>query len=126
VVLNDKILGKPKDKSEAIEMLERLSNTRHDVFTGVCLATKTKQASFTVHTSIHFSELSKSEIHRYIDECQPLDKAGAYGIQDWIGQEKIQCIEGDYFNVMGFPISRIYIELKILLAHLKLTDINVR
>jgi septum formation protein len=115
VVLNNQILGKPKDKKEAFNMLSNLSDTAHDVYTGVCIITPKIKRSFTVQTKVHFKHLSNDEIERYIDECQPFDKAGAYGIQDWIGQTKIQKLEGDYFNVMGFPISRIGIELKEIL-----------
>ena len=114
VVMNGTILGKPKDTNEAFDMLSNLANTSHDVYTGVCLMTLNKKRTFTSHTKIYFSELSNDEIKRYVEECQPLDKAGAYGIQDWIGREKIRKIEGDYFNVMGFPISSIWIELKKL------------
>ena len=112
VLLNDTVLGKPKDETQAFQMLSDLSDNKHDVYTGVSIHSHDTQVSFSVHTSIHFDVISNSEINRYIAECNPLDKAGAYGIQDWIGSKYIKKIEGDYFNVMGFPISRVFIELK--------------
>ena len=92
-------------------MLKALSHNAHDVFTGIHIVSDEQEVKFTSHTKIHFSKLSDEEIERYIEECLPFDKAGAYGIQDWIGREKIEKIEGDYFNVMGFPVSRVFVEL---------------
>ncbi|MEN8928536.1 MAG: Maf family nucleotide pyrophosphatase [Flavobacteriales bacterium] len=104
-------LGKPKDKSEAIEMLQSLSGKSHEVITAVTLMTKTKTHSFYETTKVFFKELSIEEIEYYIDNYQPYDKAGSYGIQEWIGFVGIPKIEGDYFNVVGLPLNRLNLEL---------------
>ncbi len=105
------ILGKPADKNEAIEMLQMLSGREHEVITGVALTSAQKQQTFTVSTKVFFKELSLDEIHFYIDHYKPFDKAGAYGIQEWIGMIGIERIEGSYFNVVGLPVQRLYTEL---------------
>lgn len=112
VVLNGQILGKPADAAEAREMLTNLSGNHHEVITGVCLATKEKVVAFSVSTKVHFRELSGEEISYYIDKFAPFDKAGAYGIQEWIGMIGIDHMDGSYFNVMGLPTERLFRELK--------------
>lgn len=104
--------GKPEDKLDAQIMLNKLSDTTHLVITGVCIYTTSKQVSFSNITKVTFGKLSDDEIEYYIDTYKPYDKAGAYGIQEWIGFVGVKHIEGSYFNVMGLPIYRIYDELK--------------
>ncbi|MCD8297471.1 MAG: Maf-like protein [Prevotella sp.] len=112
VVLDDKVLGKPHSLDGAKEMLSMLSGRTHHVVTGVCLTTKLKQKSFSVITDVTFKTLTQDEINYYVDHFKPLDKAGAYGIQEWIGYIGVTSIHGSYFNVMGFPVQRIYQELQ--------------
>lgn len=111
VVLDNQILGKPSDKDEAIKMLERLSTKTHQVVTGVCLRSKNKQVSFSEVTTVTFDHLSSETIEYYIDNYKPYDKAGAYGIQEWIGMIGITKIEGDYYNVMGLPLNQLHKQL---------------
>lgn len=109
VVINQgKILGKPKDKNEAFEMLKSLSGNSHKVITGVCMRSINQSISFAETTIVHFSALTDTEINFYIDKYQPYDKAGAYGIQEWIGAIAISKIEGCYYNVMGLPVHKVY------------------
>ncbi len=112
VTLRNKILGKPKDENEAKEMLQLLSGKEHEVITGVSIKSFTGFVSFSAITRVKFRELSEEEIAYYIDEYQPFDKAGAYGIQEWIGKIGVEWIEGSFYNVMGLPIQRLYNELK--------------
>jgi septum formation protein len=112
VVLGDRILGKPADRADALQILNDLSGNPHEVITGVCLTSPGKESVFTAHTTVWFDNLHPEEIREYIDEFQPFDKAGAYGIQEWIGYTGITRIEGSYFNVMGLPIQRLYRELQ--------------
>lgn len=113
IVWNEnKQLGKPKDRAEAIKMLQNLSGKQHEVITAVTLMTKTKTHSFCEITKVFFKELSLDEIAYYIDNYKPYDKAGSYGIQEWIGFVGIEKIEGDYFNVVGLPLFRLNKELK--------------
>ena len=112
VVLDAQVLGKPKSRQEAEVMLQGLSGRKHVVYTGMCLKTATKTVSFTEATSVWFKELSASEIAYYIDTYKPFDKAGSYGIQEWIGMIGIEKIEGCFYNVMGLPVSRCYEMLK--------------
>ena len=111
VAIGKEILGKPTNKKNAFEMLSKLSDGEHDVITGVCLRTASKTYSFTATTKVFFKELSEAEIDFYISKFKPFDKAGAYGIQEWIGHVAIKRIEGSYFNVMGLPTHRLYEEL---------------
>lgn len=106
------ILGKPKDAMEAHDMLRMLSGKTHHVVTGVCLTTLKQQRQFSVVTEVTFKELSDAEIDYYIEHYQPFDKAGAYGIQEWIGYVGCTGMKGSYFNVMGLPVQRIYEEIK--------------
>lgn len=114
VWLEDKVYGKPTDVAGAIEMLQCLSGKRHEVITGVTLTTATQQRTFTVSTWVTFASLQEEEISYYVNKFLPLDKAGAYGIQEWIGYIGVEKIEGSYFNVMGLPVQRLYNELKQL------------
>lgn len=104
-------LGKPKSKDDAFQMLQKLSGKTHEVITSVCIKSLQKEDIFNCITKVTFKELSNEEIQFYIDNYNPMDKAGAYGIQDWIGQIGVTKIEGSYFNVMGFPIHKIYSQL---------------
>ena len=104
VILNDKILGKPKDKEHAILMLKTLSANTHIVYTGITVTSKEKQASEVCMTKVYFKALTDEEINYYIDTFKPFDKAGSYGIQEWIGAVGVEKIEGCYYNIMGLPI----------------------
>lgn len=111
VWLENTVLGKPVDEEDAKEMLRCLSGKKHQVITGVCLTTKEYQRSFTTITEVTFTTLSEDEIQYYVERYRPLDKAGAYGIQEWIGFVAVESIEGSSFNVMGLPIQQLYREL---------------
>lgn len=113
VLWEDKILGKPVDKADAKQMLRTLSDSTHRVITGVCFTTKRKQKSFSALSKVTFGPLSDEEIDYYVEKYLPLDKAGAYGVQEWIGYVAVKHIEGSYFNIMGLPIFRVYQELKL-------------
>jgi septum formation protein len=112
VLLDDKLLGKPQNGDEAYQMIKALSGSKHDVLTGVYLFTSTKELSFTTRTSVYFDDLSDNEITAYIKDFSPFDKAGAYGIQEWIGYIGIKGIEGCYYNVMGLPLHDVYQAIK--------------
>jgi septum formation protein len=107
VVLDNEIIGKPVDREDAIKILTKLSGKKHRVITGVCLIKDQESQSFSETTMVHFHTLTLEQITYYIDQYQPYDKAGAYGIQDWIGVVGIQGIEGDFYNVMGLPVSKL-------------------
>ena len=111
VFLDEKILGKPHGRDEAAAMLRALSGRTHTVVTGVALRTAERMHSFSDMTEVDFKNLTDSEIDYYIDHYQPYDKAGAYGVQEWIGYTGITAIRGSYFNVMGLPVQRLYTEL---------------
>ena len=111
VVVDDEILGKPADEEDAKDMLRKISGKSHHVITGVCLKGYDKQKSFSVDTEVTFKELQDAEIDYYIKHYRPFDKAGAYGIQEWIGYIGVTSIQGSYFNVVGLPVQRIYNEL---------------
>ena len=108
------VLGKPADEAEAIKMLQLLSGHTHQVITGVSVVTKQKVKSFAVTTQVTFASLTDEEIQYYVQRYRPYDKAGSYGIQEWIGFIGVTGIEGSYFNVMGLPVQRLYTELKQL------------
>lgn len=108
---NDKVLGKPEGPDQAKQMIRELSDNTHEVITGVTLLSKTGEKTFSVSTKVTFRELSDEEINYYIEEFKPYDKAGAYGIQEWIGLAACSRIEGSYFNVVGLPVQRVYKEL---------------
>ncbi|MBO4810465.1 MAG: septum formation protein Maf [Prevotella sp.] len=114
VVVDGEVMGKPIDADDARRMLNSLSAKTHQVITGVCLLTATKQRLFSVVTDVTFKQLSDEEIDYYIEHYRPFDKAGAYGIQEWIGYVGVTAIKGSYFNVMGLPVQRIYDELQRL------------
>ena len=111
VIVGNEILGKPHDDAEAKEMLHKISGRKHQVVTGMCLTTTEKQRCFSVSTDVTFKNLKEEEIDYYIETYSPLDKAGAYGIQEWIGYIGVTALEGSYFNVMGLPVQRIWEEL---------------
>ena len=111
VYVDGEVLGKPHDKADAVRMLKLISGRWHEVITGVTLMTKERERSFAVTTKVKFSNLSDDEIRRYVDSGLPMDKAGAYGIQEWIGYVGVEAIEGSYFNVVGLPVQRLYREL---------------
>ncbi len=111
VCLGDSILNKPADYDEAAVMLRALSGTIHEVITGVCVATRESKSVFHDVTKVYFKELTDAEIHYYITQYKPFDKAGAYGIQEWIGMIGIEKIEGSYFNVVGLPVQKLYLHL---------------
>ncbi|MEO5563409.1 MAG: Maf family nucleotide pyrophosphatase, partial [Chitinophagaceae bacterium] len=112
VVLGQKIFGKPKDREDGIAILTALSGNEHRVITGVVIMKDGKEKSFSDSTSVKFHELSRKEIEFYIDKYKPYDKAGAYAIQEWIGVVGIQSVTGDFYNVMGLPVSRVVRALK--------------
>ena len=112
VVLGTEILGKPTDEADARRMLQELSGKTHQVITGVCMMTREKRRVFSVITDVTFKVFTDEEITHYITKYQPYDKAGAYGIQEWIGYIGVTALNGSYFNVMGFPVQRIYSELQ--------------
>lgn len=112
VCLDDVVFGKPLDRTDAIRMLTALSGKCHSVYTGVCLSTKTKRTTFVSETKVWFSELDINEIHHYVDVFKPFDKAGAYGVQEWIGYVAVERMEGSFYNVMGLPVHQLYTELK--------------
>ena len=109
--MGDEILGKPVDEADAVRMLKLLSGRTHQVTTGVCLLTAEKESCFDVTTDVTFKALSDDEIHYYVNHYRPFDKAGAYGIQEWIGYIGVTGLHGSYYNVMGLPVQRIYQEL---------------
>lgn len=113
VICGDKILGKPKDAEDAVNMLMCLSGKTHQVATGVTISTKEKRTSFTAVSDINFSDITEDEARFYVENYMPLDKAGAYGIQEWIGAVAVSGINGSFYNVMGLPINRLYQELKL-------------
>lgn len=112
VVLGTEIMGKPSNASDAARMLHELSGKTHQVITGVCLTTTTNQRAFAVTTDVTFKELTEEEIIYYVGRFAPYDKAGSYGIQEWIGYIGVTTLQGSYFNVMGLPVQRIYNELR--------------
>jgi septum formation protein len=107
VVLGEEIIGKPRDRADAIGILSRLAGQRHEVITGVVLLRGEEEISFYDRTAVWFHPLSLAEIEGYVDRYRPYDKAGAYAIQEWIGVVGIKGIEGDFYNVMGLPVSRV-------------------
>ena len=112
VVAEERILGKPADKDDAFAMLRMLSGREHEVITGVTLRSTKQTKSFSAHSKVRFRQLSDEEIAYYIETYSPMDKAGSYGIQEWIGYVGIEGIEGSFFNVMGLPIQRVWCELE--------------
>lgn len=115
VCLGDKVLGKPSDEAEAMDMLRSLSGKVHQVYTGVTIVASMEVSTFVSRTDVTFATLTEEEIHHYVTHYHPMDKAGSYGIQEWIGYVGVERIEGSYFNVMGLPVQRLYTELKNIL-----------
>lgn len=113
VILDGKVLGKPKDQKAAVEMLEKLSGKTHKVITGVSISTAQKRTTFSTVTEVKFANLEKSDIIYYVDNFLPFDKAGGYGIQEWIGCVAVEGIVGSFYNVMGLPVHQLYKELTI-------------
>ena len=112
VLLDGKVYGKPADETDACRMLGELSGRTHKVITGVCINTRERSSAFHVVTEVEFAPLSSDEIEYYVTHFKPLDKAGAYGIQEWIGSVAVRAINGSFYNVMGLPVQRLYAELK--------------
>lgn len=112
VWLQGEVLGKPADRDDALRMLRKMSGCTHEVHTGVCLTTVDWQRSFSVRTEVRFAALSEEEIIHYVDTFHPMDKAGAYGVQEWIGYIGVENISGSYYNIMGLPVQRLYRELR--------------
>lgn len=112
VIVGQEVLGKPVDAADARRMLHELSGRTHQVITGVCLMTRNYQRSFSVSTDVTFKVLTDEETDYYIEHYKPFDKAGAYGVQEWIGYIGVTALGGSYFNVMGFPVQRVYTELQ--------------
>lgn len=112
VFLDNKVIGKPQDREDAETLLRMLSGKEHQVISGVCLSSVNKQKSFHAVTNVQFKKLSEEEITFYIQSCRPFDKAGAYGIQEWIGYIGISHIEGSFYNVMGLPVQKLYEEIQ--------------
>ncbi len=111
VCAHEKVLGKPVDVQDAIDIIGALSGAEHDVITGVCLRTATKQLSFSASTKVRFRALHDDEVRHYVKVYRPFDKAGAYGIQEWIGLVGVESISGSFYNVMGLPTQKLYCEL---------------
>ena len=109
---DEEVIGKPKDKKEAVALLKHLSGSQHQVITGVNIQSATKKYSFHAVTEVWFDDLTEEEIEYYVDRFKPYDKAGGYGIQEWIGFVGIQKIEGSFYNVMGLPVHKVYQFLK--------------
>lgn len=122
VILNNSILGKPSSTEEAKQILQALSGSSHDVVTGVCLLHVENEITFSVKTSVTFKQLNPSEIDFYISHFNVMDKAGAYGIQDWIGMIGVQNIEGSYYNVMGLPVFELWETLQKLKMNYNTND----
>lgn len=113
VLWNNQVLGKPLNIEDAKRTIKNIAGDTHEVYTGVCIQSLTKKLSFTACSIVHMAELSDEEVDFYVNTYLPMDKAGAYGIQEWIGYCKIQSIEGTFANIMGLPIDRVYEELKM-------------
>lgn len=111
VWLDGEVLGKPRDREDALQMLRTMSGRTHEVFTGVCITTTDWQRSLTAQTEVRFATLSEDEIIYYVDNFKPMDKAGAYGVQEWIGFIGVENISGSYYNIMGLPVQKLYREL---------------
>lgn len=114
VIVDGDILGKPGTRDEAIAMLERLSGRPHTVVTGVTLTTLQGTESFSQNTTVYFDDIAREDIEHYVDEYRPYDKAGAYGIQEWIGAAAIRGIEGSFYNVMGLPVHKLFEHLRAI------------
>lgn len=116
VIVGNEVLGKPSDRADALRMLRKLSGCTHTVATGVMFRTNTSSRLFKTETAVTFRPLSDEELEFYVDNFRPYDKAGAYGIQEWIGYAAVERIEGSFYNVMGLPVQRVYVELEDFLS----------
>ena len=116
VVLNNRIIGKPKNREDALDILQHLSGNKHAVITGVVIRQLKKEIAFADTTDVYFHKLTKKQIEFYVDKYKPYDKAGAYAIQEWIGVVGIRSVNGDFYNVMGLPVSRVVRELNVLMS----------
>lgn len=112
VIFSDQILGKPKNEKEADHVLKLLSGKIHQVVTGVCISNEDKQISFSSLTEVKFHELTEEEVNHYVNTASPMDKAGSYGIQEWIGKIGVEWIQGSFYNVVGLPVDQVYKVLK--------------
>jgi septum formation protein len=112
VWFDNNVLGKPKNREEAVNMLQQLSGNTHQVYTGVCVKTKLKEITFCTRSDVRFAILDDEEINFYIDKFTPYDKAGSYGVQEWIGYIGVEYITGSFYNIMGLPVQKLYRELK--------------
>lgn len=117
VLRDDQVMGKPRDRDHALSMLRSLSGRYHEVITGVCIRNGEKEELFHASTSVHFRKIDEESLIHYVDRHQPFDKAGAYGIQEWIGHIGVDRIEGSFFNVMGLPIDEVHHKIQKLLGH---------
>jgi septum formation protein len=124
VILNNEIIGKPETRDQAVEFLSRLSGQTHQVLTGVVILHGQKEISFTDRTDVTFNTISLPEIEWYVDKYKPYDKAGAYAIQEWIGVIGIKSIQGDFYNVMGLPVSRVVRALQEITGDYSLPDVD--
>jgi len=115
VWFNNRVISKPVDAQDAYKILTSLSGNMHEVITGVCLRKNSQTRTFYAHSEVYFSKLKPEEIIHYIETCKPYDKAGGYGIQEWIGYIGIEKINGSYFNVMGLPVQKLYRELEVFI-----------
>ncbi|MFO7368810.1 MAG: Maf family nucleotide pyrophosphatase [Bacteroidales bacterium] len=115
VWLENEVIGKPIDAEDAVRMLTRLSGNMHEVFSGVCLKTVSGEKTFFASSKVYFRKISEEEIRYYVDNYKPFDKAGAYGVQEWIGYVGVEKIEGSYYNVMGLPVQKLYCELMLMI-----------
>lgn len=120
VWINDHVINKPVDREDAVRILRTLSGNVHEVITGVCMRSIKKTHTFYSHSSVHFRNLTDAEINYYVDQYQPFDKAGAYGIQEWIGYVGICEIRGSFYNVMGLPVQQLYHELESFISENKI------
>ena len=117
VVLNKEIIGKPANSEEAHSILTKLSGQTHHVITGVCILSENKTIQFSEITEVQFHPINRSQIEYYVDNYKPYDKAGAYAIQEWIGVTAVKSIKGDFYNVMGLPVSRVVMEVNKLVRN---------
>lgn len=122
VWFKDRVIHKPKDPDDAFKILSALSGTMHEVITGVCLRKNFQTRTFLSHSEVYFTKLKPEEIIYYIETCKPFDKAGGYGIQEWIGYIGIERINGSYFNVMGLPVQKLYRELEAFIRDPQVTN----
>ena len=119
VIHQDEILGKPKDREDALSMVSRLAGTDHDVISGVCVMTHNQKKVFSSSTSVTVDPMTSEEVVYYVDNYQVMDKAGSYGVQDWLGVSKVSKLDGSYYNVMGLPVDKLYQVLRNQIAILQ-------